>query len=235
MADYEQLVHLRNEMRKKPIANTSSFSLVSIAEMSAYGIMTTINEFEISHPDTYVHFVEADQASAQLAILSHEADIAFMSDIGLDSLQYKWQNFCRETFSILVSKENPLADKPYIYMKDLIGYNLIVGPKQSGLFDLCLKSCQDSGFEPKFAFLSTQVANAIEYMKVHKDAVFFEPSRILHSFSGLAEEDSQYKIIDIENSPSFHYVMAWKEGSHLNEYAKQYLQFIAGYHAASRT
>lgn len=229
LADYEQLVHLRNEMRKKPIANTSSFSLVCIPEMSAYGIMTAINEFEVSHPDTYVHFMESDQAQAQLSILSHEADIAFISDIALDSHQYKWLTLCAETFSILIPEGSPLAAKPHVYMKDLAGLNLIVGPKQSGLFDLCLRSCQESGFEPRFAFLSSQAANAIEYMKVHQDAVFFAPSRILHAFGELSADSRGFKVIDIENSPSFNYVMAWKSDSHLNENAKKYLQFIAAF------
>lgn len=130
LRDYENLLHLRNEMCKKPLVASMSFSLMGIPEMAHYGIVSSVNSFSSTHPNTLIHIVEADEFFIQLALLNKESDLAFISDIGLDPQQFNWQNYCTEKLSAVVSRRSPLAKKEKINMRDLGHYPLIAGPKK---------------------------------------------------------------------------------------------------------
>lgn len=224
IADYDQLIHLRNEMRKKPIVSSMSFSLMGVPEMAYYGIVASVNKFSAVYPNAPIHLIEADELYARLALLSSEADIAFTSDINLDRIQFNWQKYCEEALSIVVSANSPLAAKEKVCMGDLEPYPLIVGPKKTNLFDFCLNACKGVGFEPKFVFLTSRSSIALDYIREHPEAVFLSTSR---SLEPLRHTNNLFKVVTIINSPSFHYVMAWKKGKALNEKIKQYLRLVA--------
>lgn len=227
LAGYEQLLHLQNEMRKKPYISHATFSLIGNPDMALYGVISSINKFSENDLEPSIHLREADEVFARLSLLDGETDLAFTSDIGLDSMQYSWQNYCTETLSAAVSRKSPLADKDKIYLEELKKFALIVDPPNTNLFDFCLKACQKVGFEPRFVFLSSRLSCALDYMAEHPDVVYVSTT---HSFERLRRDQairSAYQVVDIKNSPSFHYVMAWKKNKILNDKIKQYLRLVA--------
>lgn len=226
LRDYENLLHLRNEMCKKPLVASMSFSLMGIPEMAHYGIVSSVNSFSSTHPNTLIHIVEADEFFIQLALLNKESDLAFISDIGLDPQQFNWQNYCTEKLSAVVSRRSPLAKKEKINMRDLDHYPLIAGPKKTNLFDFCLSVCQSVGVEPKFVFLTSRLSIALDYLKEHSDTVFLTAANTVFSLNN-NENNTEYKTLNIINSPTFHYVFAWRRGQILDEKIRQYLQSVA--------
>lgn len=224
IADYDQLLHLRNEMRKKPIVTSMSFSLMGVPEMAYYGIVASINKFSLTYPNTSIHLIEADELYARLALISNEADIAFTSDINLDHLQFNSQKYCEETLSILVSNDSPLAIKNKVYLSDLEQFPLIVGPKKTNLFDFCLNSCKNVGFEPKFSFLTSRPSIALDFIKEHPRSVFIASTRLLEP---LKHSNANFCVVDIANSPTFNYALIWKRGKSLSEKIKLYLRLVA--------
>jgi len=227
MNDYEQLMHLLGEMRKKPVLSSMSFSLTGIPEMALYGIIAAVNEFEAIYPGSTVHLLEADAFSSRLALLNEETDIAFIADIGLDHMQFAWQNYCEERLAVCVSADNPLAEKDKIYMKDLADQILISVPKNTNLFDFCLGTCQNIGkFEPEFEFLTSRVSIALDYIRVHPDMAFLTSQR---SLNPILRDDAagSYKVLPIVNSPVFHYAFVWRKGKILSEKVRQFLKCVS--------
>lgn len=224
LSDYNQLIHLRNEMRKKPIVSSMSFSLMGVPEMAYYGIVSSVNKFSSITPNASVHLIEADEFFSRLALLSGETEIAFSSDIDLDPLQFNWQNYCEETLSVAVSSQSPLAKKEKLNMRDLESTPLIAGPKKTNLFDFELKACQNAGFEPNFVFLTSRPSIALEYINQHPETAFLSTTR---SLEPVRQAGGTYQVLNIVNSPTFHYAMVWKRGKNLNEKIKQYLRLVA--------
>lgn len=227
LAVYDQLLHLQNEMRKKPYISHATFSFIGNPDMALYGIISSINKFSEHDPEPSIHLREADEVFARLSLIDGETDLAFTSDIGLDSLQYSWQNYCTETLSAAISCKSPLACKNEIYLEDLKKFALITDPPNTNLFDFCLKACQNVGFEPQFVFLTSRLSIALDYMAEHPNAVYLSTT---HSFERLRRDKAirdSYKVVDIKNSPSFHYVIAWKKGKILHDKIKQYLRLVA--------
>lgn len=227
MTDYEQLMHLLNEMRKKPVLSSMSFSLTGIPEMAFYGVIAAVNEFESIYPGSAVHLLESDAFSSRLALLNEETDIAFIADIGLDHMQFAWQNYCEEKLAVCVSSDNPLAKEDKIFMKDLADQVLISVPKNTNLFDFCLGTCQNIGkFEPEFEFLTSRSSIALDYLRVHPHMAFLTSERSLKAIHKY-DTNTSYKVLPIINSPIFHYAFVWRKGKILSEKVKQFLKLVS--------
>ena len=224
--NYDDLIHLCNEMRKKPLVSEMTFSLIGIPEMAHYGIVSSVNRFCSGNSNFAIHLIEGDEFYGRLALINNEADIAFTSDIRLDRLQYNWQNYCTETLSIVVSQHSHLAKMDKIYMSQLKDLPLIAGPKKTNLFEFCLNACQGAGFEPRFVFLSSRLSIALDYIAKHPEVVFISATQMLEPICNTPACDN-CKVLHIENSPTFNYAIVWKKGKILNDTIKQYLRFVA--------
>lgn len=222
LTTYDQLLTVRDNLRKKPNILNTSFSLVGNPEMANYGILISINRFKELHPDITIHLQETEDAYCRLALINNECDIAFTSDIGLDNLQYNWQDYYTESLSAVVPLNSPLVGKDQVFMRDLKGFPIITAPQKTSLFDFCLNGCKSSGFEPHIAFQTSRPSIALGCMECHPEMIYLSSTR---PFERLNLE--KYRVVHITDSPTFHYVIAWKRDRVLSEKMKQYLKFIS--------
>lgn len=222
LTTYDQLLTTRDNLRKKPDILTTSFSLVGNPEMANYGIIVSINKFKTLHPEITIHLQETEDAYCRLALINNECDIAFTSDIGLDKLLYNWQDYYTESLSAVVPNNSLLAKKEEVFMRDLKGFPIITAPPKTSLFDFCLNGCKSFGFEPHIAFQTSRPSIALGCMECHPEMIYLSSAR---PFEHLSLE--KFKVVHIIDSPTFHYVIAWKRDKVLTEKVKQYLKFIS--------
>lgn len=219
---YEQLLNIRENLRKKPDLANASFSLVGNPEMANYGVIMSINRFTQLHPEITVHLQETEDAYCGLALINNECDIAFASDIGLDGLLYNWQDYCAESLSVVMPLNSPLAGKERICMRDLKDFPLITAPQKTSLYDFCLNGCKSFGFEPHIALQASRPSIALGCMESHPRMVYLSPARPLEHL-----DLEKFRVAQIADSPVFHYVIAWKRDRVLPEKVRQYLKFIS--------
>lgn len=219
---YEDVVKLQESLRAKPTTTQSSFALAGSPEMAHYGILASLNQFKIVCPHSTVQLIESDETYCRHSLTNNEVDLAFTSDIELDPLSFSWQDYFEEKLCLAAPYSSPLAQKDSLFLYDLKNQELVATSKKSKTFDFVRKAFTSVGFEPNISLLTSRVSTAFDYLDYHPDAAF-----IFAKNSFTVYDKERYKVIEITDSPSFHYVLAWRKGNVLNDGAKQYLKFIA--------
>lgn len=159
------LVHARqlNETYKSMVDDLKEFkfegeslAIGTIPVVTEYGITGLIASFRQLFPHINISMQELDGMNILPALDDHRFDLAFTRQNYLDQEKYDNILVQRDIFRVVVSKNNPLASRSSISIKELSDQNFIVFDQVTGLQRVIIDECSKVGFEPTIFYSSHQ-------------------------------------------------------------------------------
>jgi DNA-binding transcriptional LysR family regulator len=131
-----------------------SLTIATVPVITEYGITNLIADYRKHHPEVNIDIEELDGLNILPALDEHRFDLAFTRYNYLDPNQYESLMVHKDKFIVIVSKNNPLAEKSLLSLNDLRDQNFIVFDKVTGLQRLLIDECNQCGFEPTIFYSS---------------------------------------------------------------------------------
>ncbi len=219
---YDQTMQIVDEIKSRETPQASELKLLVVPAVANYGMLPLLNQFMREHPEIHLSFDEMDEDRLLLLLQSGYSDLAFCSDISLDPAHYKTQPHCREDFIVMLSPNNPLARMDLLTFEDLEDQNLIFNRRESQLYDLCMRACHDAGVEPRVAFTTSNPNIAMEQILYNDNLTYVGLREALKR----RMPSSRCKLIELDDSPFFHFVFAWRRDKPLPAAAQQFLEYM---------
>jgi DNA-binding transcriptional LysR family regulator len=129
-------------------------SIATIPVITEYGITNFIADFREKNPNIEINLEELDGMNICPALEEHRYDLAFTRENFLDHQKFESTLFTKDTFLVVVSKDNPLATKSEVSLQDLNNQNFIVFDKVTGLQRVIVDECSKVGYEPTIFYSS---------------------------------------------------------------------------------
>jgi LysR family transcriptional activator of glutamate synthase operon len=133
-----------------------SLAIGTIPVVTEYGITGLIAGFRQHYPHINISMQELDGMNILPALEDHRFDIAFTRQNYLDHDKYDSFLVINDIFKVIVSKNNPLASRSSIQLKELSDQNFIVFDQVTGLHRVIIEECSKVGFEPTIFYSSHQ-------------------------------------------------------------------------------
>jgi LysR family transcriptional activator of glutamate synthase operon len=133
-----------------------SLAIGTIPVVTEYGITGLIAGFRQHYPHINISMQELDGMNILPALEDHRFDIAFTRQNYLDHDKYDSFLVINDIFKVIVSKNNPLASRSSIQLKELSDQNFIVFDQVTGLHRVIIDECSKVGFEPTIFYSSHQ-------------------------------------------------------------------------------
>ena len=221
---YDQSMATVRALKNGSDDQINTLRLTGNAILSRYGVINSLRRFVQETSNIALLINECEENSVRYSLQAGDCDLAFCTDIGLSSTTFDWQIYYEESFSAIVPIHSPLAAMKRISFTGLKNQKLILGLRESRLYDICANACKQSGFEPEVVLSTASPATAIEFMVERDDHAYITLSTVAPYYTG-----PETKIIPFTDSPRFRFVMAWKKGTRQPEHVRKYLGFIDRY------
>ncbi|MGL5614746.1 MAG: LysR family transcriptional regulator [Sarcina sp.] len=129
-----------------------------------------------------------------------------------------------EEIVVIIHKKHPLANKKFIYLKELKDENFIELTENNALKSLTNKIFEGAGFKPKVIFEGDQYIIS-ELIQV-KQAIALAPISIC-----IKSENDSYRILRLKDKLKTRKVgISYKKGRYLSELYKSFLEFAIEYY-----
>ena len=204
LAAYEKTEKTVDIIRKSRGQFDGVVRMSLIPAVENLGVITAINNFSAIN-NSFKPVLEI--AEENLIILSLQAgycDVAFCSSLMLDKQLYCMEKYSTNRFKLVVSKNHRFAREKALRIKDLKNEYFVLLHPLSMLHGLCVKACEAEGFYPAVLLTTTRPEISLEYVRNY-DCVYMS----IDILKNLSEEI--YHTIEIQDSPEFDYVFAWRK------------------------
>lgn len=218
---YDQAMMTLDDIKQSGPNHKPVLSIIAVPPVINYGVLPKINYFAREHPEIRVLFDEMGEDRLMLQMQSGDGDLAFCSNLRLDTEHFGMQVHCVEDMVVACSAESVFGGAQIISFADLRGQKLIFNRRESSLYDLSVNCCRRAGFEPNVVMTTSRPNIAMEQLTYNPD-IFYVGLRA----SLEPRASSKLRVVELSDSPSFPYVFAWKLDQHLSPYAKQFLQYV---------
>lgn len=221
---YDQSMATVRALKNEDTDQVKTLRLTGNAILSRYGVIYSLRRFIQETNNVTLLINECEENSVRYSLQAGDCDLAFCTDIGLSPTVFDWQIYYEESFSAIVALHSPLAAMKRISFAGLKNQKLILGLRESRLYDICVNACNQSGFGPVVVLTTSNPGTAIEFVLERDDHAYIALSTVAPYYAGPGT-----KIIPFSDSPSFRFVMAWKKATRQPEHVKKYLDFINRY------
>lgn len=142
---------------KKYGVKKDTISLATIPVLNQYGLTSSIAKFIKKHPSFKLNIEEMVHVNILNKLKSGEIDIAFMRSDYLSENEFHINNIASDELVLLVPKNHPLATKKYVSLSDLSKESFILLDENSGIYEICMKSCERAGFTPNILYCHSRI------------------------------------------------------------------------------
>lgn len=208
---------IRSEAR---INNSSSIQFCSVPIMEELGLVPKLNGFMKENANYNVALNVMDEIQIVHTMEDKSYELAFCSDIALDSRVFQYYPYQEQRFAAFVDCNHPLANYTELDVKQLQGYELVLPAKESMLLTLCTQACVQRGFEPQVCLTTNRPSIALGYIQ-HTEYIY-----VGVDLDVPAIDTTRHKKIQLYNGPIFQYVFAHRKGDQLSAGAQQFLRYM---------
>lgn len=177
---------------------------IAFTSMIAWsGLPKLIKDYAASAPGVNLELSELVPSALMQAVETGECDIGLTFTATVQP-PYQYRELQRESLSIAVPADHPLARKKSVTVQDLIDEPFILSPRDtaSALHDTIFKLCRDSGFEPRVR-MHTQLQGTIVNLVGEGLGVSIIPTSMSKS------NPDSVRFIPITNAPEITLGMVW--------------------------
>ncbi len=172
------------------------------------------------YPGIDIHLVE--HGSKKLEDMVRDGEV----DLGASLLpapdEFDWQNVRKEPIDVLIPASHPLADQPFIPLKQLQDMPFILFDSAFALNPIILNACRSQGFKPSIAARSSQINFIIELVYAGL-GIGFLPRLIAEQ----RVRDGVRHITLSEPDLSWDMAWVWRRGAYLPHAARAWLELAA--------
>jgi DNA-binding transcriptional LysR family regulator len=143
----------------------NSVSIGSIPVMAQYGITDIILRFRKEKAGISLNLLEGDSIELKRLLKKEKIDLAFIRSYGEDEDEFAKIHFLDDRLVAVIPSGNPLALSETVSLGQLRDEDLLMLEKGTMLYELCVEVCRREGFEPRIAYTSHRVGNAIDLVE----------------------------------------------------------------------
>ncbi len=223
------LVHARlmNDTYKSMLDDLKEFkfegetlAIGTIPVVTEYGITRLISNFRQQYPHINIAVEELDGMNIIPALEDHRFELAFTRQNYLDYEKYDAILVIKDTFRVVISRDNPLASRQSISIKELKDQNFIVFDQVTGLHRLIIDECHKAGYEPTIFYSSHQKMSVFSVVGANI-GIALTPVRIV-DYHNTPEVTS----IALEDSIECNIVLVSRKNRKRTAVADTFLEFI---------
>jgi DNA-binding transcriptional LysR family regulator len=123
--------------------------LASLPIMGQYHITEALQLFETEHADISVEITELEERNLLASLDTGDCDVAIIREELLPAGRYIVQRLMEDRLSFFVNEKNPLAKRKSLAPEMLRAEPLMLMPKHTSIYQLCMGLCKEHGFTPQ--------------------------------------------------------------------------------------
>lgn len=178
-----------------------------------------MNQYRIAHPGIRITIRESGTRTVVQDVLDGSADIGLVMLPLADSQALQVLPIVEDEIHVLVHRDHPFAQKPYIHISQLKGLDIITYNQSTTLYHAFQKKCEDEGFSPVIAIQSMMPRFILDTLS-YGSCVGVLPAPMLQQFP-------RQELMSIPLRPHFPWQIAMitKKGRYVSHAADSFLRF----------
>jgi len=161
----QQIVELQDKytfvFQSKLEADRETLNLGTIHGLAQYRITDILVNFKKSRPQSTLNVLQASTGELIEMVRNGKCDLAFIRDIENGENEFIKKPYATDSIIAVLPIAHPLANQKMIPLQVLADENFILGEPQTLPYILCMKACEQSGFEPRISYTDTELENQI--------------------------------------------------------------------------
>jgi len=135
-------------------------SIASIPVMAQYGIIDRIAAFEKKDSKVSVRVSECESINILQRLADGEYDLAFVR--GMDDDRFDYIPVASDRLAVVLPADHPLSKEPRLSLSRLSKEEFCFLDRETGIYNLCLQLCAESGFAPKIKYIGRRPENLLK-------------------------------------------------------------------------
>ncbi|MBP2642487.1 MAG: LysR family transcriptional regulator [Firmicutes bacterium] len=220
----KRIVYIQNEYTTAffdRIKNTSAtLTIGSIPSMAQYNITNILARFKKSHLNSTLNVIQGGSTKLENLLRQNKCELAFIRQVYDIDNEFVKIPYAIDTLAAILPARHPLAECKTVSLEQLKDEEFLLLPKQTRPHNLCLKACEQHGFEPKVVYTDHKLENLIDLVvKEMGVALLMKRLAIYLSNPNIA-------IVDISPSISTQVSLCYKKNADLSDAAKYFLTCV---------
>lgn len=137
-------------------------SIKTIPIMSQYKIISLLALFSKQYPKIKVNIQELECHSVIRSLEKNDSDLVILRTNYLDTEQYRIWPIAYDELALVIPSSHPLANEASLSLEEFKNEDFIFLTKESGIYNLCLKACEQEGFKPNIVFSSSRIETIVD-------------------------------------------------------------------------
>ena len=192
----------------------------TIPMMVSYGITDVLVSFRKEYPGISIDLLEGDFNDLLKMLESGKCDFAFMREFEYTSLNLERLPFSNDAMIALIPENHPLAKEKDISVAQLKDIPLLLLPKDTLMYALCVSECKKAGFDPIVTFTSHHANNLLDLVRKGTGvALLMEKPILKYDLSGIS-------IVDIRPAIKTTVDLVYLPKIKMTQIASNFLSFI---------
>lgn len=162
----QQIVDLQEKytavLKSNLETDQDTLNLGSIHGLAQYKITDVLVNFKKSRPGSTLNVMQASTGELIEMLRHGKCDLAFIRDIENGDDEFVKIPYTTDTIVAVLPINHPLANQKTIALRMLADENFILGTPNTLPYRLCMKACEQSGFEPRVTYTDLELANQID-------------------------------------------------------------------------
>jgi LysR family transcriptional activator of glutamate synthase operon len=193
-------------------------NLGSLPALAEYNITDVLVNFKRSYPQSTVNVMQGGSKELKEMLWQKKCELAFIRyiddmDDDLEKIPY-----AVDTMVAVLPPSHPLAKRKSIPLRMLEDEYFVLSEKQTMLYRLSIRSCEQSGFQPKIAYTDVKNENILDFV-IKGLAVALMMKRL-----ALYVSTPKIEIVDITPSVSTQINLCYLKSEKLSDAAKHFLR-----------
>jgi DNA-binding transcriptional LysR family regulator len=196
----------------------------SIPALAQYKITDVLADFKSSYPQSTLDVVQAGSEELREMLRQGKCEIAFIRDTG-DQVDDDLVRvpYAVDTIVAVLPATHPLAKRKTIPLRMLADESFLLIEKQTMPYELSIRACEESGFEPKVAYTDHRLENLFDLVGKGMGVA------LLMKQLALYVDNPEIAVLDISPGVSTQINLCYLKGIELSTAAKHFISSIGSH------
>jgi DNA-binding transcriptional LysR family regulator len=217
----QQIAELQDQYTSALQSNLATdhaiLTLGSIYGLAQYKITDVLVNFKKSRPQSTLNVMQASSKDLKEMLRQKKCEMAFIRDIDNIDDEFVITPYFTDTIVAVLPIAHPLAIQKTIPLKMLANENFLLPLQQTMPYELSMRACELSGFEPRVTYNDPEMENLVDLViKGMGISLVLKQLVLFHSHPKIA-------IVDITPSVSTHIGLCHLKDAKLSDAAKHFM------------
>ena len=193
-------------------------TLGSIPALAQYNITDVFVNFKKSRPQATINVIQAGSEEMKEILRQKKCELAFIRDTDEVDDDLVKIPYAVDTMVAVLPTSHPLAKQKTIPLRMLADEDFLLTAKQTMLYRLCIRACEQCGFEPKIAYTDHNLGNLCDLVIKGMGVA------LLMKQLALYVSNPKVAIVDISPCVSTQISLCYLKGVELSDAAKHFVR-----------